>query len=143
MKKIILVVAAIVVLSMFFSSCKTADFVWNPVGMWSMTVTGDWGEVWTETLTFTGNETAGVFNGWTNYNPSITPGTWTKAGFTLTINLDCNNGHWRNVLTFTGTSSEAGPNSMTGTGNWLEYYYGSYTDTYTMTFTAVKTTNLQ
>jgi S-adenosylmethionine synthetase len=84
-----------------------------------------------------------VFNGWTNYNPSITPGTWTKAGFTLTINLDCNNGHWRNVLTFTGTSSEAGPNSMTGTGNWLEYYYGSYTDTYTMTFTAVKTTNLQ
>ncbi len=142
MKKSILLVAVIMVLFMFFSSCKTAEFIWNPVGVWMLTITGDWG-TWTETLTFAGSETTGTVSGWLLFNPSLTLGTWTKIGFTLTINLDFYNVPYHNVITFTGTSSEANPNSMTGNATWIEYWNSTYNDTYSMTFTGIKTTNLQ
>jgi len=143
MRKYILLVTAIMVLCMFFPSCKTAEFVWNPVGVWSVTIVGDWGETWTETLTFTGSETSGMVSGWEYLNPALTPGTWTKTGFSITMNLNFNNGAYTNNLTFNGTSSEASPNSMSGTGSWVEYYNGSYNDTFGMTFNGTKTTNPQ
>lgn len=143
MKKIILLGMAIMVIGIFFSSCSTAEFVWNPVGVWSVTITGDWGEVWTENLTFAGSETSGIVSGWVYLNPALTPGTWTKTGFSITMNLNFNNGPYNNNLTFNGTSLEATPNSMSGTGSWVEYWNGSYEDTYGMTFTGTKTSNPQ
>lgn len=143
MKKTILWLAVIMMLVMFFAGCKTADFVWNPLGNWTWTITGDWGMTWTETLTFTGSETGGSVIGW-EYCSSGVPGTWTKTGdHTLGVTFDFWYTNDRDHLEFTGSSSEANPNSMTGTGLWSFYLNGFLDDQWTMTFSGAKTSNLQ
>lgn len=143
MKKSILFVSAIFFLILFFSGCKTTEFVWNPVGIWSFIITGDWGETWTETMNLAGSDTGGTVSGWTYFNPDMTPGTWTRAGYTATIINDFSSDSWHDIVTLIGNSTEANPNSMSGTGTWMEYLSGSYYNDWTLTFIATKTTNLQ
>ena len=142
MKRTIFVLAVTVIFIIFVPGCKNG-FVWNPVGSWSISFTGSWGDAWFENLNFTGSETGGMISGWTFFVAG-TPGTWTKTGdFTINFSYDFPYDNDLDHLEFTGTSSEASPNSMAGTGTWYFYLNGVLEDTYSMTFNGIKTSNLQ
>jgi hypothetical protein len=125
-KKSIVLLAVIFVSFLFFSSCKSEDFVWNPVGIWNFTVTGIWGETWLELLTFGGSDAGGTVSGWSHLNTYY---------LYASSNLE--------VVTLTCRSSEVNPNTLTGTGTWLEYIGGSLSEAWTLTQMAQKETNLQ
>jgi hypothetical protein len=124
------------------SGCKTT-FVWDPSGSWLFTITyHNLANTYSETFTLSGNEASGAVSGYTilNVNPPQT-GIYTKSGdYAITIHFDFIDIYSYHIITdFTGTSSEASPNSMSGTGTW--FLDGALYDN--MTFTAVKTSNLQ
>ena len=146
MKKLILLAMFVIALLLFASSCNNAEFVWNPVGTWQVTITGSWGDTWTETLTFTGSDAGGSVLGWNSqFCPSNSVATWTRTGFTLIINLDAyftaDNVDYHNDITLTGVSSEVNPNDMSGSGSFTQT--GTATYSWSLTFTAVKTGNPQ
>lgn len=144
MKKWLLTLVLISALFLFYPSCKTTEaFVWNPVGNWifQFSAPGSYGN-WTENLNLTGSESGGAVNGWQKYNPAGTPGTWTKTGnFTISMTVDFINIIVHDVVEVTGSSSEANPNFMTGSGTWTATFITTSVDT--LTYTATKTTNLQ
>jgi hypothetical protein len=143
-KKSIVLLAVIFVSFLFFSSCKSEDFVWNPVGIWNFTVTGIWGETWLELLTFGGSDAGGTVSGWSHLNTYHTAGTWTRTGFLMTVTFDYLYASSNlEVVTLTCRSSEVNPNTLTGTGTWLEYIGGSLSEAWTLTQMAQKETNLQ
>lgn len=103
--------------------CKTAE-TWSPLGSWTLNIaTPDWGRSWTNTLSFTGNEDGGSVTGLTADDLSgPQTGTWTKtADYAITMNFSfVLFGIWTETVLMTGSSSEANPNSMSGTGTWTE-----------------------
>jgi hypothetical protein len=94
-----------------------------------------------ETFTFTGTDTSGVVSGHTVY--SVLPpqsGTYIKtADFTLTMTFDFWGYGDHLTWSFIGTSSEANPNFMSGSGEW---FINSILEN-RLNWTATKTTNLQ
>jgi hypothetical protein len=146
MKKFIGIVLLAVVSLVFFSRCKNAEFIWNPVGIWQATITGSWGDSWTETLSFGGSESGGTITGWlSQYCPSDSIATWSTNGFTLYIQLDAyfsqEGVNYHNNISFTVMSSEANPNQVSGDGFFVQTGVATYS--WTLTFTGTKTSNLQ
>ena len=143
MKKAIILLTALGILVMFNPSCKSAGFEWNPVGNWTCVIVGSWGHTWSETLTLTGDASGGMINGWEFWTTG-NPGTWEKAGdCSISMVFDFPHTDYRDHLEFTCNSSEASPNTMSGSGTWYYYYMGVLDDTFSMTITGTKTSNLQ
>lgn len=147
MKKFNGILLLAIVSLVFFSSCKNEEFVWNPVGVWQVTITGSWGESWNETLNFEGSETGGAITGWSTqyYTPSNSVSTWSRNGYTLYIQLDAyyslGGVDYHNNISYTVTSSEANPNQMSGDGLFVQTGVSTYS--WTMTFLGTKVSNLQ
>ena len=131
------------ILAIFITSCKTTEvFVWDPTGVWSVNITYlSYAFSYVETFTFTGTDTSGVVSGHTVYGfLSPQSGTYLKtADFTLTMAFDFWGYGDHLTWSFTGTSSEANPNFMSGSGEW---YLNSMLEN-PLNWTANKTTNLQ
>jgi hypothetical protein len=123
------------------AGCKSA-FVWDPTGVWTVNITYvAYGLSYGENFSFTGTDTSGTVTGYTVYG-ALSPqtGTYTKSGdYTITIHYDFWGYGDHLIFDFSGTSTEASPNTMSGTGTW---YLNGYLHT-NLTWTATKTTNLQ
>jgi hypothetical protein len=141
MKKCLICLVCLVFV-VIISGCKST-VTWDPSGSWLFTISYQWESLtYSETLILTGTDANGTVTGYTifNVNPPQN-GTYTKTGdYSLTIHFDFIDIYSYHILTdFLGTSSEADPNSMSGTGTW--YLDGSLYDN--ITFIATKTSNQQ
>jgi hypothetical protein len=113
-----------------------SSFIWDPTGVWSFV----YNTTFTEQVTLSGSTEAGVISNWSgdDYDPQT--GTWEKTSdFTIYVYIDFISKFATQVtFTVTFTSSQDDPNTMNGTGHFVE---DSYEEDFA--FQAVKVTNLQ
>jgi hypothetical protein len=124
MKKVLLIVLVGFVFMglVFMPGCKSAAS-WNPLGTWNVNlIITSWGHNWYDVFTFTGNDSGGAVSGLTPADMAAAQtGTWTKTGdYSISMNFDWMWGSLQEVVTLSGSSSEASPNSMSGSGTWTE-----------------------
>ncbi len=143
MKKALLIslFSAIILSLLLISSCKTAEtFVWNPTGTWVLNLDYN-GNTCEETVTLSGSDSTGSVTGfeYCNWSPPQT-GTFAKTGdYSITIFITWL-ASWGEtiIITLNLNSTEASPNTVTGSGSSQEN--GGI---YPCTITGIKTTNLQ
>jgi hypothetical protein len=144
MKKTLLIslLSVMMMVMMIQSGCTTAEFVWDPTGQWTITL--DFyseGVNCNESITLSGTESSGTVTGFTycGWEPPQT-GTFIKTSdYAITISFSWLSS-WGEyiIVTLNLNSTEANPNSMTGTGSSQED-----SSTYPCNIIGTKISNLQ
>lgn len=133
----ILLTCLVLVGLFFMQGCSSSDAVtWNPLGIWNVNlIIPNWSHDWNDNFTFSGSETGGTVFGLTCATMCAQQtGNWSKTGdYSISMSFNFNWGSLSEIVNLSGTSSEANPNMITGSGTWNEN--GT---TANMTFTATK-----
>jgi hypothetical protein len=144
MKKSLFVslVSVMVLFLLLNSNCSTAGFVWDPTGLWEFTITFDRDNyTFSEQLTFSGSDSSGQVSGFT-FEGATGPetGTYTKTGdYSLLVHFEFDADFGDHVIiNMNLTSSEASPNTMSGTGTDQEDEW-----IFDITVSCAKLSNLQ
>lgn len=103
-------------------ACTTAQAM-VVLGTWLVNFSfPDWGLNWIDTFIFSGNDSGGSVTGLTllNKTPQQT-GTWTRTGdYSIGMHFEFDWYGFHEVVDLTGNSSESNPDSINGTGTWME-----------------------